>query len=1429
MKYKTTINLSKEALLKTVSIIIFVLSFNSSFAQYCGTGSSTTCGGAQDYNNFGINSTSNASSIAYDNWVAAFHASSIRNSDGTFSIWGEYMAADGITSIGSPKTIDNITYPGLTGKVLHVALGGSQQAVILTTTGLFSVGRVASGYSIFPSPMVTATFTKLNATSTANITNGVVGTGLPAGVNPTDVKMLFGSTNTLAITTCGGDVWVIAQNVQMRGSGTNPATNGTSWYRVRKSATAGDFLTNIVATRGNGSALFALDANGNIWTWGQKVYLGDGNPNTFLNFATQMTSPVLNAGQSIKMIGTTNFNSASSDAAATYYVLSTDGYLYSLGNNFHRQLGNWNATASNSWIRPTYDAAGTLPMNNIKWISPQEHYSDVNSGFIEGSASINVINNDGALYNWGLNQRGMLGRASTAIYDPAVPTNAGVAPAYPITATTKWSAVETGGHTTMTLNPCESKLIYAGHKINGSMGDQNDATVDQFFFTNVNTPTIQVCGADPITHQLGGGAQYICQGTSFSLNSTPAGGTYSVTSGNATGTNPFNITGPGEISILYTPSSGCIASETYTIQQQDFGSLNQATYPFASATISATNSAWLGQNGTGYPTSDCSTSDSDSADGFEITGAACGSGRSNMPWAVAANTAYTFRVTVNGSGTAKPVNWGIWYDVNGDGDFTDTDDVFQTGSTTHGGPVSSTVSVTIPASVGALPVGTIGAIRVIATGTSPFTFTKAQNGAVSVLNGEVEDYYVTYNVASCNPCSITSTNPDTDGDGVSNLCDLDDDNDGITDYNEKVNCGLKQANITALNSDVTTVFTGLNANAALGTNKMKITVLPFHIPASVQYKRITYNSGHITAAGLSGYALNFGQPGGSNAANTDAKRIESTLTFDFPVEQLTFKLLDLDDQDVVTVNAFDQNNNPITLVSPMYSFMSGTQVSFGGTGTNRFLGGEDDEDGNVGTVNLNYNGYKVSKIVFQYYDTDNDGSYSIHGFSGYDCLNLDTDADGIPNHLDLDSDNDGCPDANEYYANTSAIGTDGNNTYGNGNPPGVNANGQVTGASYTGSYANVIIATQVNVTSQPSNASANIGTNATFTVAVTAINTTTFVAGTPNYTIPPATNGNAGLVYQWQISTDNGTTWTSITNGGQYSGATSGSLTVSNLVISQNGNQFKALVSHTGRICATNSNAATLTVIDPCIITVSNPDTDGDGYSNFCDLDDDNDGILDTTEGSSDTDGDGIPNRLDLDSDNDGCPDANEYYANTSAIGTDGNNTYGNGNPPAVDTNGQVTGASYTGSYTNVVTATQVTITTQPSNFLGIEDSNASFSVTANAINTTTFSTGNPNYTIPPATNGNSGLVYLWQISTDNGLSWTNLSNGGQYNGATTATLTVSNLTIAQQGNQFKVFVSHTGRICSTNSNTAQLTFTCNSGTDQVILNKKILTNQITN
>ncbi|MCB9232185.1 MAG: tandem-95 repeat protein, partial [Bacteroidia bacterium] len=58
--------------------------------------------------------------------------------------------------------------------------------------------------------------------------------------------------------------------------------------------------------------------------------------------------------------------------------------------------------------------------------------------------------------------------------------------------------------------------------------------------------------------------------------------------------------------------------------------------------------------------------------------------------------------------------------------------------------------------------------------------------------------------------------------------------------------------------------------------------------------------------------------------------------------------------------------------------------------------------------------------------------------------------------------------------------------------------------------------------------------------------------------------------------------------------------------------------------------------------TICMPDKDRDGVADIIDIDDDNDGIPDATEGTTDMDGDGLGNSMDLDSDGDGIQDVIE-------------------------------------------------------------------------------------------------------------------------------------------------------------------------------------------
>lgn len=98
-----------------------------------------------------------------------------------------------------------------------------------------------------------------------------------------------------------------------------------------------------------------------------------------------------------------------------------------------------------------------------------------------------------------------------------------------------------------------------------------------------------------------------------------------------------------------------------------------------------------------------------------------------------------------------------------------------------------------------------------------------------------------------------------------------------------------------------------------------------------------------------------------------------------------------------------------------------------------------------------------------------------------------------------------------------------------------------------------------------------------------------------------------------------------------------------------------ALTSLSGpSIAAGDSNSQSLTsgVSAPSIIarSVSRPDSDGDGVANQDDLDDDNDGILDTLEGGVDNDGDGIPDNNSYDTDHDGIPDVLDLDSDNDGI-----------------------------------------------------------------------------------------------------------------------------------------------------------------------------------
>ncbi|MCW3170760.1 hypothetical protein OMO38_19695 [Chryseobacterium sp. 09-1422] len=445
--------------------------------------------------------SSNPNTLEYDNLVSIFHSTMAKERDGTFKVWGQQSGSDGTSALLTPTVIApgtgtaNFNY---TGTILRMAAGSNEsnasQFTILTTDGLYVWGT--------PNTLLSSTI-KSSAVFSKITVNGKAD-GLPPGVNPADVKMMFGSTLTLAIVTCTGDAWVLSAIGSKNGDGTTQdAANNIIWHRVKTNATGNPNLTSVVAVRGTPNALYALTSTGRIYTWGTGTYINSGAAQT-RTFATEMSVPT-NAVP--KMIGMTQNGTAQS-----YYLLATDGKLYCMGDNSNRQLGDGTLTTRTVWVQPQkitdQNGQGVGNLENVVYISPNEHSTWANS------AAINILTGANKLWAWGSNSGNMLGQAtSTAYYDTIYMPGQSTA-TNGLSTTDDVIAVETGGHTTINIKKCSQSYGYVGHKVSGSMGDGTSTNANVATYS-YSTSILFVCGTD-----LGPKIQNlkICQNQTANLN-----------------------------------------------------------------------------------------------------------------------------------------------------------------------------------------------------------------------------------------------------------------------------------------------------------------------------------------------------------------------------------------------------------------------------------------------------------------------------------------------------------------------------------------------------------------------------------------------------------------------------------------------------------------------------------------------------------------------------------------------------------------------------------------------------------------------------------------------------------------------------------------------------------------------------------------------
>ncbi len=239
----------------------------------------------------------------------------------------------------------------------------------------------------------------------------------------------------------------------------------------------------------------------------------------------------------------------------------------------------------------------------------------------------------------------------------------------------------------------------------------------------------------------------------------------------------------------------------------------------------------------------------------------------------------------------------------------------------------------------------------------------------------------------------------------------------------------------------------------------------------------------------------------------------------------------------------------------------------------------------------------------------------------------DSDADGIPNYLETDSDGDGIPDSIETAASGVDTDLDGiDDTFDVDQTGGVDANGDGIDDASAPDFDNDGVPNHQDLDSD------NDGVLDVTEAGLTDDNADGFVDDGTTTVMPPNTDALGGPDYLDLDSDNDGTNDIVGTDAEVFDNDGDGQIDAVNTTDSD-GDGVPDVI---------DSNMAT-----PGVGAV---DSDGDNVFDSLDLDDDNDGIPDNIESAGgndvDTDGDGIVDRLDLDSDNDGIPDSIEGAGN---------------------------------------------------------------------------------------------------------------------------------------------------------------------------------------
>ncbi|WBX72064.1 tandem-95 repeat protein [Tenacibaculum retecalamus] len=443
-------------------------------------------------------------------------------------------------------------------------------------------------------------------------------------------------------------------------------------------------------------------------------------------------------------------------------------------------------------------------------------------------------------------------------------------------------------------------------------------------------------------------------------------------------------------------------------------------------------------------------------------------------------------------------------------------------------------------------------------------------------------------VAAVDPCidgASADGNPtasDSDGDGINDVCDEDDDNDGILDLIEKSNCDIseKQENILFSEDFGTGVGRTTNANVLNHTfdttgaipdgSYAVVASDPALTPGLNDYNRTDQN-GNLDA----NIDRDTEPAGGSNQGRFLSINMINTGNVDFYSQPLTNLIIGADYEFRVDLAGICNGCADLPIFRLEVRTTSGTVlhvISSAGLGVLN--------DDIWKRVTLNFTATTTSVDIVIVNDQPNGSSGNDVGvdnivFSELVCPSgfNDTDNDGTPDYLDLDSDNDGCPDSIEsggVDVNKDGV-LDGSS---------IGTNGQVVGG--TGGYdglngAELISDVVSNVIISPNPAEICEGDDITLTVTPTGIRTTDFgtVADPGDDTSVAISAGD--YTYKWYL----GASTTALTNVDPYSGASTSSLTITNAPSSFNGNVYRVEVTTTNNSCVEEDDVTLVVTTAP--------------------------------------------------------------------------------------------------------------------------------------------------------------------------------------------------------------------------------------------------------